>query len=69
MPVNSNAINSMSQLKIGLYVRHRVFGRGETLKIDGDVIELRFIPGVKQLSSKMCLEMGLLEFNRSGEVE
>ncbi len=41
--------------------RHRVFGRGEIIRIDRDVIEIRFSKGVKRLSVGIILDMGLLE--------
>lgn len=61
IPYNPNAIKSVAQLKIGATMRHRVIGRGEILQIDGDVIEIQFSRGMKRLSIKMCLDMGLLE--------
>ncbi|AOZ94923.1 ATP-dependent helicase [Paenibacillus crassostreae] len=61
IPYNPNSIKSIAQLKIGEMVKHRVFGRGELLQIDGDVIEIGFSRGIKSLSIETCLELGLLE--------
>lgn len=55
-----DALTSLSQLEVGVTVKHRVFGQGEVLCIAGDLIELRFPIGVKKLSVAACLEMGLL---------
>jgi DNA helicase-2/ATP-dependent DNA helicase PcrA len=58
---NPNAIKNMGELKMGDFVRHRVFGRGEIVQLSEETIEIRVKAGLKKLSAKICLEMGLLE--------
>lgn len=58
---NPNAIRDVTGLKVGNSVRHRVFGRGEIVQLSGDTVEVRVKAGLKRLSVKACLEMGLLE--------
>lgn len=45
----------------GLAVRHRAFGRGEIVGVEGDRIEVRFGGESKRLSVESCLKLGLLE--------
>ncbi|MGG2198498.1 ATP-dependent helicase [Paenibacillus validus] len=61
VPFNPNAITSAAQLKIGLTVQHRSWGRGEIVQLSGERMDIRFQAEVKKLSVKACLEMGLLE--------
>lgn len=61
IPYNPNAICNEQELIIGKIIKHRVFGRGEIIKKDVEMIEVRFQAGIKTLAVKMCLEMGLLE--------
>jgi DNA helicase-2/ATP-dependent DNA helicase PcrA len=58
---NPNSIRNVAQLKVGSMVKHRVFGRGEIIQLGEESIEIRFQRGIKKLSIKVCLEMGLLE--------
>jgi DNA helicase-2/ATP-dependent DNA helicase PcrA len=60
---NPNAIRSTVELKLGSFVRHRVFGRGEIVQLSEETIEIRVKAGLKRLSLKTCLELGLLEQN------
>lgn len=61
VPFNPNAITSAAQLKIGLTVQHRSWGRGEIVQLSGERMDIRFQAEVKKLSVKACLDMGLLE--------
>lgn len=58
---NSNAIKSTAQLKVGEFIVHRVFGHGEILQIEDDVIVIKFSREAKRLSIKICLDMGILK--------
>jgi DNA helicase-2/ATP-dependent DNA helicase PcrA len=58
---NPNAIKNKVELRPGGFVRHRVFGRGEIVQLSEETIEIRVKAGLKRLSVKTCLEMGLLE--------
>ncbi|ALS23714.1 ATP-dependent helicase [Paenibacillus naphthalenovorans] len=60
-PHNPKAIRNKNELKLGSIVEHRVFGRGEIIKINGERIHIRFQAGVKALSILTCIEAGLLE--------
>lgn len=61
IPYNPNAIKNQDELVEGKEVKHRVFGHGEIVKFNEDMIEVRFQTGVKNLSVSTCLELGLLE--------
>lgn len=61
VPINPNAIKTKTELKKGLLVKHRVFGSGSILQMDDEFIQIQFTTGMKKLSLKTCLEMGLLE--------
>ncbi|HHY73630.1 MAG TPA: ATP-binding domain-containing protein [Bacillus bacterium] len=61
IPYNPNAIREQGELQKGKLIKHRVFGRGEIVKLSEDLIEVRFQAGVKNLAVQTCLEMGLLE--------
>lgn len=61
IPYNPNAMKSKSELSAGMIIKHRVFGRGEVVQLNEDTLEIRFKAGLKKLSTKTCLEMGLLE--------
>lgn len=61
IPDNPNAIKNRDELVKERFIKHRVFGRGEVVQLNGESIEIRFQAGMKKLSVKMCLEMGLLE--------
>ena len=56
-----NAMKTTADLRIGTFVKHRVFGQGEIIHVSEDTIEIRVTSGIKKLSVKTCLEMGLLE--------
>ncbi|HZG86234.1 ATP-dependent helicase [Paenibacillus sp.] len=58
---NPNAIQKTADLRIGTFVKHRVFGQGEIMQLSEDTIEIRVKAELKKLSVKTCLEMGLLE--------
>jgi DNA helicase-2/ATP-dependent DNA helicase PcrA len=58
---NPNAIKNKVELIPGSLVRHRVFGRCEIVQLSEETIEIRVKAGLKRLSVKTCLEMGLLE--------
>lgn len=56
------AIRDRAALKVGLSVRHRVFGAGIIAKVAGDSIEIVFGESkLKSLSVTLCLDKGLLE--------
>lgn len=61
IPYNPNAIRDQKDITSGMDIKHRVFGHGVIIKSDGEMIEVRFASGVKNLALKTCLEMGLLE--------
>ncbi|GER73812.1 ATP-dependent helicase [Weizmannia acidilactici] len=61
IPYNPNAIKDVSAFTVGKKVKHRVFGHGEILSVDGDTLEIRFEKRVVKLSAVTCLKMGLLE--------
>lgn len=60
---NPNAVTDRSVLLKGAAVRHRVFGSGTVLQVNGDKIKIRFTTGEKALALDICLEMGLLELS------
>lgn len=61
VPPNPNAITSSGQLGLNSIVKHGAFGQGEVINIDKEFVEIEFGQGVKKLSLKACLEIGLLE--------
>lgn len=61
VPRRPDAVRKAAELQVGETVKHRVIGKGEIVRIAGDVVEIRFRRGVKRLSMKLCLDMGLLE--------
>jgi DNA helicase-2/ATP-dependent DNA helicase PcrA len=61
IPYNPNAIRSKDRLIVQEAVRHRVFGQGEIVELEGDTIVIRFSTGIRKLSVPMCVGMGLLE--------
>ncbi|MFD3260282.1 ATP-dependent helicase [Paenibacillus lentus] len=58
---NPNAIQSRTALVQGRQVLHHAFGVGNIVKLEGEIIEIQFTNGIKRLSIKTCLDMGLLE--------
>jgi DNA helicase II / ATP-dependent DNA helicase PcrA len=63
IPFNPNAIKTRNELEIGMKVKHRVFGQGEVIDLNEDIIEIKFKSESKRISIKVCLEVGLLENN------
>lgn len=58
---NSPSIRLVSELTIGLSIKHRVFGRGKVMRLEDDIVEIRFTKEIKKLSIATCLERHLLE--------
>ncbi|MEK5176026.1 ATP-dependent helicase [Heyndrickxia sp. FSL W8-0496] len=61
MDISSTAIKEEEQLYVGMEIKHPIFGQGEIILLDREKFEIRFEAGVKKMSLKTCLEMGLLE--------
>ena len=61
IPENPNSIKSITELKIGNRVKHRVFGTGEIVQVNQEMIEIHFSRGIKKLAINLCIGMGLLE--------
>lgn len=61
VPINPNAIKDIELLYPEAIIKHRAMGRGEVVRVDGDVIEIQFSREVKKLSVSVCIEKGLLE--------
>src|SRR5699024_1241766 len=59
--LNHNAITDANELKAGIDIKHRVFGRGSITAISNHDIKIQFTKQEKLLSMTTCLEMGLLE--------
>lgn len=59
--LNPNAITDANELKAGIDIKHRVFGRGTITAISNHDIKIQFTKQEKLLSMTTCLEMGLLE--------
>lgn len=59
-PLTESVMRAIAAMKETGAVRHRTFGRGEIVRIDGDTAQIRFEDGVKKLLLPVCLEMGLL---------
>ena len=62
-PINPNGIKERSILKIGLQVKHIVFGSGEIVFIDDDMVEIRFEQSHKKFLISTCLKQGFLEID------
>lgn len=60
-PVNPNAIRNQADLIVGDNIHHRAFGSGVIVKVNEERVHLLFEAGEKALSTRTCLEMGLLE--------
>jgi len=58
---NPNAMKDASAFVAGKKIRHRVFGHGEIVEINGDPMAIRFEKRTVKLSISTCIEMGLLE--------
>ncbi|SDW46317.1 ATP-dependent helicase [Paenibacillus sp. CF384] len=63
VPPNPNALKNVASLQPGQQLKHRVFGNGKLISVGAEFIEIRFTTGVRKLSVKACLEMGLLELH------
>ncbi|PKR79400.1 DNA helicase UvrD [Halalkalibacillus sediminis] len=61
LPKNPNAVKSIGELSPGMEIKHRVFGTGEIMIIDDDIISVQFPTYQKELSISTCLELGLIE--------
>ncbi|WP_342399643.1 ATP-dependent helicase [Weizmannia sp. FSL W8-0676] len=61
IPYNPNAMKDASAFVAGKKIRHRVFGHGEIIEINGDTMAIRFEKRTVKLSIPTCIEMGLLE--------
>ncbi|MCZ8513737.1 ATP-dependent helicase [Paenibacillus filicis] len=61
LPTNPNAIRNKAEITKGRAVKHRVFGQGKVIEVNGEQIHIRFETGMKVLSIAACLERGLLE--------
>lgn len=61
IPINPHAIKVAKQLHVGKKVKHNVFGSGEVIYINDDIVELKFERETKKISVHVCLERGLLE--------
>ncbi|WP_227396324.1 ATP-dependent helicase [Jeotgalibacillus aurantiacus] len=61
IPQNPNAIRKVSDLEVGRFVKHRVFGKGRIEGFTEDGLEIKFSKGTKRLALDLCLTMGLLE--------
>ncbi|MGP0584291.1 ATP-dependent helicase [Paenibacillus timonensis] len=61
LPINPNAIRTATELIEGETVHHRAFGAGVIMKVTDERIHIRFEAEEKALSTRTCLEMGLLE--------
>ncbi|WP_026314643.1 ATP-dependent helicase [Heyndrickxia acidiproducens] len=60
-PYNPNAIQDISELLAGKIVKHRVFGKGKIVRVNGDTLEIKLKSRTVKLSLVTCLERGLLE--------
>ncbi|WP_110934299.1 ATP-dependent helicase [Paenibacillus bouchesdurhonensis] len=67
---NANTIRALVDLAPGMQVVHLAFGLGKVTNISGptDLIEIQFAAGVKRLSVRTCLDMGLLEVPEPVEI-
>lgn len=59
--VNPNAIRNQADLIVGDNIHHQVFGSGVIVKVGEERIHIRFAMEEKALSTRTCLELGLLE--------
>ena len=60
-PVNPNGMKDPSILKEGLNVKHIVFGSGEIVAMDDEMVEIRFGQANKKFLIATCLKQGFLE--------
>ncbi|RFB18877.1 ATP-dependent helicase [Bacillus sp. HNG] len=61
VPYNPDAIIKAEDIQEGMTIKHRVFGQGTVVSINGEKIEIQFQKVRKALLLETCLEMGLLE--------
>jgi DNA helicase-2/ATP-dependent DNA helicase PcrA len=61
LAINPNGIQDGEELKAGTAVKHRVFGKGEIIKREGDEIHIQFGASVKRLDLDTVLALRLLE--------
>lgn len=55
-------INVLTEASMGHEVKHKKWGKGEIIEVDGDIISVRFSEGaVKRLSMDVCRKSKLLE--------
>lgn len=54
------SVNSVA-IQPGDGIKHRSFGLGEVIGVNGDLVDIRFEQELRTLSLRVCLEMGLLE--------
>jgi DNA helicase-2/ATP-dependent DNA helicase PcrA len=66
---NPRAIRNKALLVFGEYIKHRVFGTGSILRINDDVIHIKFADGEKALEIDTCLNLGVLEIPEQGKVD
>ncbi|GGD49669.1 ATP-dependent helicase [Paenibacillus nasutitermitis] len=59
-PMDPNALTQRSDLVIGRIIEHRVFGRGEIMKLTEERVHIEFQTGAKALSLQTCLDKGIL---------
>lgn len=58
---NPNAIKESSSLRVGMNVKHLVFGAGEVISYGSEVLEIRFQNEIKKFQISACLKHGFLE--------
>ncbi|MNO36483.1 putative ATP-dependent DNA helicase YjcD [compost metagenome] len=62
-PVNAGQASGsleVLELRTGDIIQHRLFGQGDIVSVNGDLLEIAFNTGVKTLSLTTCLEKGLI---------
>ncbi|AZN43022.1 ATP-dependent helicase [Paenibacillus albus] len=63
VPANPNALKSFKGIAPGTQLKHRVFGSGELIAINAEMVDIRFTTGVRKLAVSACLQLGLIELN------
>ncbi|WP_449540210.1 ATP-dependent helicase [Ferdinandcohnia sp. Marseille-Q9671] len=61
IPFNPHAMKREDEVKVGIIVKHRVFGHGKIVEVTDDRVDIQFQKERKTLLLETCLEMGLLE--------
>lgn len=61
VPINPNGIRSSKEIKVGMVVKHRVFGQGEIISREGQEIHIQFDKMIRKLDLETVLTMRLLE--------